>query len=214
MCYLAFITGPLLPSHLGIHCNHYCDVILFPKCFHFMTSSCVNSKRYKGPEGDGNYTFHKILTKSKGLNYANFLETWKKRRVGTGVGCVGCGGGGGDTTWRSVCNNLHTESSLPGRIPLPEKTVFISQRGPTGSCPNSSRPSDAYMHQWTRSHLFQIMAIRLFGTKPLFEPMLPQCHLKMNFSDIGIKIHPFSHKKIDLKMPSAIGSHFASASIY
>ena len=32
---------------------------------------------------------------------------------------------------------------------------------------NSLRPDDAYMHQWTRSSLFHIMACHLVGTKPL-----------------------------------------------
>ena len=37
---------------------------------------------------------------------------------------------------------------------------------------NSLRPSDAYMRCWTGSSLVQIMACRLFGAKPLSEPML------------------------------------------
>ena len=36
----------------------------------------------------------------------------------------------------------------------------------------SSPPSDAYMRQWMGSALVQIMACRLFGAKPLSEPML------------------------------------------
>ena len=39
-------------------------------------------------------------------------------------------------------------------------------------CVNSSPPSAAYMHQWIVSALFQLMACRLYGTKPLSEPML------------------------------------------
>ena len=42
---------------------------------------------------------------------------------------------------------------------------------------NSLRPSDAYMCQWTRSALFQIMACRLIGAKPLPKPMLTYCQL-------------------------------------
>ena len=42
---------------------------------------------------------------------------------------------------------------------------------------NSSFPSAAYMHQWTRSALVQVMACRLFGAKPLLEPMLAYCKL-------------------------------------
>ena len=40
---------------------------------------------------------------------------------------------------------------------------------------NSLRPSDAYMGRWTGSSLVQIMACRLFGAKPLSEPMLEYC---------------------------------------
>ena len=41
---------------------------------------------------------------------------------------------------------------------------------------NSSPPSAAYMRQWIRT-LVQIMACRLFGAKPLPEPMLVYCQL-------------------------------------
>ena len=40
---------------------------------------------------------------------------------------------------------------------------------------NSLRPSDAYMQCWTVSSLVQMMACRLFGAKPLSEPMLEYC---------------------------------------
>ena len=36
---------------------------------------------------------------------------------------------------------------------------------------NSSLPSAAYMRRWTGSALVQVMACRLFGAKPLPEPM-------------------------------------------
>ena len=39
-------------------------------------------------------------------------------------------------------------------------------------------PLDAYMGRWTGSALFQIMACRLDGTKPLSKPMLTYCQLK------------------------------------
>ena len=38
-------------------------------------------------------------------------------------------------------------------------------------------PSAAYMCQWTGSSLIQLMACRLFGAKPLPEPMLAYCEL-------------------------------------
>ena len=44
-------------------------------------------------------------------------------------------------------------------------------------CVNSSPPSAAYMHQWTRSSLVQVMICRLFSAKPLPDPMLPSCQL-------------------------------------
>ena len=44
-------------------------------------------------------------------------------------------------------------------------------------CINSLRLSDAYMCQETRLSLLQIMACRLFSTKPLSEPMLEYCQL-------------------------------------
>ena len=44
-------------------------------------------------------------------------------------------------------------------------------------CINSSPPSAAYMRQWIGSALVQIMACRLFGTKPLSKPMLGYCLL-------------------------------------
>ena len=42
---------------------------------------------------------------------------------------------------------------------------------------NSSPLSDAYMRQSIGSVLVQIMACRLFGAKPLSEPMLSYCQL-------------------------------------
>ena len=42
---------------------------------------------------------------------------------------------------------------------------------------NSSPPSATYMNQWTGSALVQVMAWRLFGAKPLPEPMLTYCQL-------------------------------------
>ena len=42
---------------------------------------------------------------------------------------------------------------------------------------NSSPTTAAYMHQWIKSVLVQIMACRLFGAKPLSEPMLGYCQL-------------------------------------
>ena len=42
---------------------------------------------------------------------------------------------------------------------------------------NLSPLSAAYMGQWIRSALVQIMACRLFGAKPFSKPMLEYCYL-------------------------------------
>ena len=42
------------------------------------------------------------------------------------------------------------------------------------------RPSDAYMRQQTIPSLVQIMACRLFGDKPLSEPMIVYCQMESN----------------------------------
>ena len=50
---------------------------------------------------------------------------------------------------------------------------------------NLSPPSAVYMRQWIGSALFQIMACRLFGAKPLSKSMLGYCQLdklKWNFN--------------------------------
>ena len=63
---------------------------------------------------------------------------------------------------------------------------------------NSLRPGDACMRHWTGSSLFQVMAWRLFGAKPLHEPVFTYCQLGLgtNFSEILIEIQTFSLNKI------------------
>ena len=54
----------------------------------------------------------------------------------------------------------------------------VSDNGHTHPCfalINSSPPSAACMHQRTRLELVKVMACRLFGAKPLPEPMLDYC---------------------------------------
>ena len=51
---------------------------------------------------------------------------------------------------------------------------------------NSSPPSPTYMRQWTGSSLLQVMACRLFGAKPLPEPMLIYCQLD-SWEHISVK---------------------------
>ena len=52
---------------------------------------------------------------------------------------------------------------------------------------NLVRPSDAHMDQWTKLSLFKIIACRLFGAKPLSEPVLtyyqlhPKEYISMKF---------------------------------
>ena len=78
---------------------------------------------------------------------------------------------------------------------------------------NSHSPSAAYMRQWTRSALVQIMACRLFGAKPLFKPMLFFFSIGpfwTNWSEIWIEMQNFSFTKMHLKMHLKVrnGGHF------
>ena len=52
---------------------------------------------------------------------------------------------------------------------------------------NPSPPSAAYMRQWIRSALVQVMACRLFGAKPLSKPMLGYCQL-----------HPYKQTSVNI----------------
>ena len=54
---------------------------------------------------------------------------------------------------------------------------FNSSPPPPPPPPPPSPPNAASMHQWIRSALVQIIACRLFGAKPLFNPMLGYCQL-------------------------------------
>ena len=54
---------------------------------------------------------------------------------------------------------------------------------------HSSSPSAAYMHHWTESASVQVMACRLFGDKPLPEPML--AYFQLHFcKQISVKLEP------------------------
>ena len=71
---------------------------------------------------------------------------------------------------------------------------------------NSSSYNAAYMRQWTWPALVQITVCRLFGTKPLSEPILGLLSigpLRTNFGDIVSKIQNFSFTKMHLKISSA-----------
>ena len=67
-------------------------------------------------------------------------------------------------TWRRPGNKPLSEPMMVSSI------MHICITWPQGV--NSSPPSATYMRQWIRSVLIQIMACRLFGAKPLSEPML------------------------------------------
>ena len=71
---------------------------------------------------------------------------------------------------------------------------------------NSSPPSAAYTRRWTGSSLVQVMACRLFGAKPLPEPMLVYCQLD-SWKQVSVKFESeflsFSFTKMHLKMWSA-----------
>ena len=57
------------------------------------------------------------------------------------------------------------------------------------------------MHHWTGSSLVQVMACRLFGAKPLPEPMLTYCQFvpfRTNFSKIVMEVQTLT--KMHLKM--------------
>ena len=51
---------------------------------------------------------------------------------------------------------------------------------------NSSSPCAAYIHQWSGSTLVQVLACRLYGAKPLPEPMLAYCQLD-SWEQISVK---------------------------
>ena len=65
---------------------------------------------------------------------------------------------------------------------------------------NSSSPGGAYMRQWIRPALVQIIAFCLFGAKPLSKPMLAYWPVGKNFTEILIKIQKVSFAKLHLKI--------------
>ena len=92
-------------------------------------------------------------------------------------------------TWKSICIFYHflwKESQMAQVI-----AMF-----------NSSPPSAAFMRQWTWSSLVQVMACRLFGAKPLPEPMLAYCqldyweHISMKFE---FEFYHFHSRKCNWK---------------
>ena len=67
--------------------------------------------------------------------------------------------------------------SLTWQYSLAWQTLPVAEQARITPIFNSSPPSAAYMRQRIRSALVQIMACRLFGAKPLPEPVLAYCVL-------------------------------------
>ena len=76
---------------------------------------------------------------------------------------------------------------------------------------NSSPPSAAYLRQWTGSSLVHVMASRLFGAKPLPEPMLTYCQLD-SWEHISVKFesefYHFHSRKYNWKCRLPKFGHF------
>ena len=80
----------------------------------------------------------------------------------------------------------------------------------------SSPPSAAYMRLWTGSALVQVMACRLFGAKPLPEPMLTYCQLEpweQNLVKLESGYTTFYSWKCIWKHCLQTGCHFVRAKI-
>ena len=80
---------------------------------------------------------------------------------------------------------------------------------------NSSLPSAAYMPQWTGSALVQIMACRVDGAEPSYEPILTLCQLHPGniFQWNLFEIQTFSFKKMGLNMSSVKWRSFCSGGV-
>ena len=107
----------------------------------------------------------------------------------------------------SIILNLIAFCSLKGfdwqLLKIGSSDLALNRRQPL----NLSPPSAAYIRQWIGSALVQIMACRLFGTKPLSKPMLGYCQLD-SYEQISIKIQNFSFMKRHLKYRLRNGGHF------
>ena len=109
------------------------------------------------------------------------------------------------------CFHLMTSSWYSGHLNHRENGI-----APTCFIPTSLRPRDAYMRHQNRPSLILTMACRLFGAKPISEPMQDYCQwehiiahgnilLPMGtyFSEIWIKMRQLLLKKMHLKLSSA-----------
>ena len=80
---------------------------------------------------------------------------------------------------------------------------------------NSLRLNDAYMREFSIPTLLQIMACRLFITKPLYEPMLPYCKWNLILFSVKfcLKFKSFHSRKCHWKYCLQNGCHFVSVSM-
>ena len=85
-------------------------------------------------------------------------------------------------SFQPMAAQLSKKAALPLAKILATVSSHSNKTGPSESClmlklHSSSPPSAAYMHQWIESQLVQIMACRLFSSKPLSKPKLGYCQL-------------------------------------
>ena len=89
---------------------------------------------------------------------------------------------------------------------LPTKVRLMLETWRYWPFTDSTRLSDAYMYQQTGPSLVHIMTCCLFGTKPLFGPMLTHVFLikwmGTTFNEILMKTQQFVDKKLSLKSSS------------
>ena len=142
------------------------------------TSKCHLSKRLPSCPGLN-------VLKQKQHETSRLLHTWDLSPLHHGaieISCVaavsavlgflearhtGVGATVGTQGWGGVCGGLTMRCYTTAVLSVIEKESV-----------NSSPPSAACMRRSTGSALFQIMAYRLDGAKPLYEPMLTYCQLE------------------------------------
>ena len=120
-----------------------------------------------------------------GLTHCGLVMPWIEVSNGSGNGLVPSGTKPSPEPmlnshlWGSMTFTIHNFAVSAQATILCDKfenyTFKLVASLPSGQWVNSSPPSAAYMRQWIRSALVQIMACRLCGAKPLSEPMLEYC---------------------------------------
>ena len=83
---------------------------------------------------------------------------------------------GGLTSYCFPQGNISVRSPAPTQY-WEIKYIYVSPNILSTTKVNSSPPNGAFMRQWTGSALVQVMTCRLFGAKPLPQPILPYCQL-------------------------------------